>query len=117
MSLITTNKEIIREVPWGMLVWQCESGEYAADEEGNLMYVFLDDRNPTRLSRAEAALTDAAKGYGFPAGKPVFLTGRRPITDEELEHQTARAEAGLVPDPLDIAAINEEARHLRLQNG
>jgi hypothetical protein len=116
MSLKTTNKEIIREVPWGMLVWQCETGEFAADQDGSLMYVFLDDRNPVRLQRASSALTDAAKSYGFPDGKPVFLSGRRPVSDEELEHQLARADAGLVPDPLDIAAINHEAKAMRMEN-
>lgn len=116
MELKTTNKQVIREVPWGMLVWQCESGEFAADQDGSLMHVFLDDRNAQRLSRAEAALTEAAKSYGFPEGKPVFLSGRRPISDEELEHQLARADAGLIPDPLDIAAINEEAAALKVHN-
>jgi hypothetical protein len=116
MSLKTTNKEIIREVPWGMLVWQCETGEFAADQDGSLMYVFLDDTNPQRLERASSALADAAASYGFPPGKPHFLSGRRPISDEELESQLARADAGLVPDPLDIGAIRQEAKALRFEN-
>lgn len=116
MSLKTTNKEIIKEVPWGMLVWQCESGEFAADQDGSLMYVFLDDRNPKRLEASVKALTEAAKSYGFPPGKPQFLSGRRPISDEELENQLARADAGLIPDPLDIGAIRQEARALRHEN-
>ena len=99
-----------------MLVWECESGEFAADQDGSLMYVFLDDRNPKRLEASTKALSEAAKAYGFPPGKAKFLSGRRPISDEELENQLSRADAGLIPDPLDIAAINHEAKALKMQN-
>lgn len=116
MSLKTTNRQYIKEVPWGMLVWRCESGEFAADHDGNLMYVFLDDSDPKRLAASEKALTDAARAYGFPPGVPQFLSGRRPISDEELENQLARADAGLVPDPFDLGAIRQEERALRHQN-
>lgn len=113
MSLKTTNRQVIREVPWGMLVWQLPTGEFLTDDEGNFMHVFCSDLNKERLRAAKEALTDAAKHYGFPEGKAIFWGGRRPITDEQLEEQLARANAGLVPDPLDLAAITDEAKALR----
>lgn len=113
-TLKTKRRQVLKEVPWGMLVWQTnETKEYAADEEGNIMHVFLADTNPKLLSAAKQALTEAAKHYGFPSGKCVFLSGRRPIDDEALEQQLARAEAGLVPDPLDPSAIQERMNTLR----
>lgn len=97
-----------------MLVWKCgENGEFAADENGDIMHVFLSDTEPKLLAAAKKALTEAAKSYGFPEGQCVFLSGRRPIDDESYEHQLARAEAGLVPDPLDPSAVQERMNTLR----
>jgi len=109
----TTRRQEIQEVPWGMWVWQCADGEFLGDEEGNFMHVFVDSRNEAVNEAAKKALASEARAYGFPEGRPVFWPGRRPITDEQLEHQLARAAQGLVPDPLDIAAIKEEERALK----
>lgn len=117
MGLKSTGRKAIQEVPWGMLVWQCEDGKFLADEDNNFMHVFVSNQDPKLMEAAKRALADAARSYGFPEGKPVYWAGRRPIDDEELEHQLARAEAGLVPDPLDIAAIREEEKALKQQNG
>lgn len=108
----TTNRQIIKEVSWGVYVWQLPTGEFLADEEGNFMLVFCEEGN----RQAIAALTDAAKHYGYPEGKAVYWSGKRPISDEEYEHQLARAAAGLVPDPLDIGAIRDEERALRIEH-
>lgn len=96
-----------------MYVWQLPSGEYLGDEDGNFMYVFCEEGDKDSIK----ALTDAARHYGYPEGKPVYWSGRRPISDEEYQNQLERARAGLVPDPLDIAAIKEEEEALRRQNG
>lgn len=113
----TTNKQVIQEVPWGMLVWQLDTGEFAADDDGNFMHVFCTNQDPKIFAAAEKALREAAKFYGAGAGRPVFWAGKRPINDEELQHQLDRAKMGLVPDPLDIAAIREEERMLHQRNG
>ena len=106
MKLKTTNKQFIEEQPWGLYVWRCPDGEVLGDDEGNVMNVFCmkGDR------RAIAALTDAARHYGFTEGGPEFWSGKRRISDEELEEQRLREKMGLVPDPLDIGALRDEAR-------
>jgi hypothetical protein len=109
MNLDTTGKNIVEEVPYGMYVWECPDGEILGDDDGNIMNVFCmkGDR------RAIEALTAAAKHYGFEAGKVVWWSGKRRITDEQLEEQEARARMGLVPDPLDFGAIKDTERGLR----
>lgn len=109
MSFKNTGKRLVEEVPYGMYVWECADGEILGDEEGNIMNVFCmkGDR------RAIEAITAAAKHYGFAEGKPVWWSGKRRISDEELEEQEARARLGLVPDPLDYGAIRDEQRGLR----
>lgn len=112
MELKTTGKRFIEEQPWGLYVWQTPDGEILGDDDGNIMNVFCmkGDR------KAVAALADAARHYGHPEGKPVFWSGKRRISDEELEEQKMREKLGLVPDPLDIGAIRDEER-ARRQNG
>lgn len=95
-----------------MWVWQCADGEFLGDGDGNFMYVFSTEQDQTSIK----AITDAARYYGYPEGRPVFWSGKRPITDEEYEHQLARQKAGLVADPLDVGAIRDEAEAKRLNN-
>lgn len=105
-GLKTTNRQMVEEVPYGMYVWQTPDGEVLGDGDGNVMNVFCmkGDR------KAIAALADAARHYGFPEGTPVWWTGKRRITDEELEEQQMRERLGLTPDPLDYGAIRDEMR-------
>lgn len=112
MRLKTTNKQFVEEQPWGLYVWRCPDGEVLGDDEGNIMNVFCmkGDR------KAIAALADAARHYGFEEGQPEFWSGKRRISDEELEEQEMRARMGLVPDPLDIGAIRDEQRGRRNGN-
>lgn len=100
----TTNRQAVEEVPYGMYVWQTPDGEVLGDGDGNVMNVFCmkGDR------KAVAALADAARHYGYAEGTPVWWSGKRRINDEELEEQEARERMGLVPDPLDYAAIKDE---------
>lgn len=103
----TVNRQQVEEVPYGMYVWRCADGEIAGDGDGNVMNVFCmkGDR------RAIAALADAAKSYGwYEGGKAEWWTGKRPISDEELEYQEQRERMGLTPDPLDYGAIQDEMR-------
>lgn len=109
----TTNRQFIKEVPWGVYVWQLPSGEFLADEDDNFMLVFCEEGD----RKAIAAITDAARHYGYPEGQAIYWSGKRPISDEEYESQLSRAAAGLVPDPLDIAAIREEEKALKIHNG
>lgn len=111
-GLTTTNRQVIEETSWGMYVWQTPDGEVLGDADGNIMNVFTTKGNRKSIQ----ALADAARHYGFPEGKAVWWPGKRRITDEELEEQQARERWGLVPDPLDIGALRDEAR-ARKNNG
>lgn len=92
-----------------MYVWQLPDGEVLGDDDGNIMNVFCNKGD----RKAIAALTDAARHYGFSEGQPVWWSGKRRITDEELEEQQMRERLGLTPDPLDLGALRDEARGKR----
>lgn len=109
-ELKTIGKKIVEETAWGVYVWQTPDGEILGDDDGNFMLIRSVKGDREKIQK----LADAAKHYGYPEGKAVFWSGKRPITDEELEEQLQRAAAGLVPDPLDIGAIRDEARSLGL---
>lgn len=97
---------IEEDAPWGMFVWMLPNGDFFADDDGNVMNVSSHTKNNPA---AVKALRDGARLFGL-EGKPVWLAGRRRITDEEHEEQLARERWGLIPDPLDYGALQEEAR-------
>lgn len=106
----TTNRQVIDEVSYGIYVWQCADGSIAGDGEGNIMNIRSTRGDRDKIEK----LRQAARYYGFEeGGKAVFWSGKRPISDEELEMQMERGRQGLVPDPLDIGAIRDEARYLK----
>lgn len=102
----TTNRQEVEEVPYGMYVWVNPDGEVFGDDNGNVMNVFCmkGDR------RALEALAIAAKNHGAGEGKPVWWSGKRRINDDELQEQLMREKLGLEPDPLNPAALRDEAR-------
>lgn len=113
MSLKTVNKEVIEEVPYGLYVWVCPDEWVVQDDDGNVMNVFAMKGD----LKAIDALRQAAAYYGFPEGRAVFWSGRRRIDDEELEHQVQRQRWGLEPDPLNYAALVDEAKERNMTNG
>lgn len=111
-GLRTTNRQEIEEVPYGVYVWMNPQGEVYGDEDGNVMNIFCMKGD----QRAIRALTEAAKHHGAGEGRPVWWSGRRPVSDEEYEMQQHRESLGLVPDPFDLGAIRDEERARRLRN-
>lgn len=105
-GLKTTGRQEVEEVPYGMYVWVNPEGEVFGDDDGNVMNVFCmkGDR------RAIAAITDAARYHGAGEGKVMWWSGKRQITDEELQEQLMREKLGLEPDPLNPAALRDELR-------
>ena len=113
MSLKSIGKEVVEEVPYGLYVWVTPDEWVVQDDDGNVMNVFAmkGDR------KAMDAIRQAAVYYGFPEGRPVFWSGRRRISDEELEEQAMRQRWGLEPDPMNYAAIKDEIKERHLNNG
>lgn len=109
MKLKTTGRRVVDETPYGTYVWQAPDGEFLGDGEGRLLSVFAMRGDLSKIT----ALAKVAAAYGYKDGSPVFWAGKRKITDEEYEEQTARDRLGLVADPLDYAAIRDELRAKR----
>lgn len=105
----TTGRQKVEEVPYGMYVWVNPDGDVFGDEDGNVMNVFCMKGDRAAIDQ----LTKAAKYYGAGEGKPVWWSGLRPISDDELAEQEMRQRLGLIPDPMDIAALRDEqaAKH------
>lgn len=106
MEFKTNNRQVVEEVPYGMYVWECADGEVLGDGDGNIMNVFCMKGD----LRAIQALTNEARNLGFPDGRPVWWTGKRRVTDEELQEQETREKLGLIADPMDYGAIKDEMR-------
>lgn len=97
----------VREHDYGVYVWITKNGERVEDSDGNVMNI------PSRFGDIDkmARLRRAAEYYGVAeGGHPEFVSGARPVSQAEWEEQQARLRSGLIPDPLDYAALEEEAR-------
>jgi hypothetical protein len=96
----------VEESDIGLYVWKMPDGRFIGDEDGNFLNV------PSRKNdlKQMAVLRSAVKYYGIEEGEPVFLAGRRRVSDEEFTEQEERLKAGLTPDPFDIPALMDEIR-------
>lgn len=109
MKLTTTGKKEIVEVPWGVYLWQMPDGSFVADDDGHFLMVASTLGNEQR----KEAMRNAVRDFGINEGKPYFMAGHRPVTDEEYEEQRQRMLFGLTPDPLDVASIVEDRKNVK----
>lgn len=99
----------VDEVNWGMYMWQMPDDTLVMDDEGGYLSIPSVKGDLRQIKK----LKDAAVGYGLNEGKPIFFSGHRPVTDEELAEQRQRMEMGLVPDPQDLPAMMEFIKEQR----
>jgi len=106
MKIKTLGKKEVKEVPWGVYLWKMPDGSFVGDGEGHFLMIASTEGDKQRM----LALAEAARSHGVEEGMPCFFSGNRIVSDEEYEHQKTRMKLGLTPDPLDVAAIQEERR-------
>lgn len=99
----------VEETAFGIYVWEMPDGRWVGDDEGHFMLITAKRGDQKRI----AELTDAARAHGVLEGKPVFLSGKRPVTDEEYAEQRQRMMFGLTPDPEDSFAQLDELKYGR----
>lgn len=103
---------VVSETKLGVYVWKLSDDTFVSDTEANVMSITAFRGDLSAISK----IRDAALYYGFSDGEPVFLEGARKITDEELEEQISRMNAGLVPDKYDIGVYKEEMKNGNRRN-
>lgn len=94
----------VEEVTYGIYVWQMPDGSIVMDEDRNYLNVAAIKGDITRINN----LKKAAKELGLEEGKPLWFSGHRRVTEDELLEQKQRLEWGLIPDELDVPAVKED---------
>lgn len=105
-------KQIIEEYNWGVYIWKTPENKVVKNENGDFLLINSIKNDEKQIEK----LRRAAKSCGIDGGSAVFLSGHRPVTDEEYEYQKSRLNMGLVPDELDYFAAKEELE-ARKKNG
>lgn len=100
---------VVEETNIGIYVWEMPDGRWVGDEDGNFMLIRAKKGDLKRISQ----IKDAAKSYGITEGRPVFLAGHRPVSEEEYQEQRARLHLGLVPDPEDVYSQIDDLRNAK----
>lgn len=96
----------IQDTVFGLYVWRMPDGSYVQDTDGNFLNIPSVEHDREKMRR----LRQAVNYFGIHFGKPVFMPGRRRVTDDELEEQKQRQRWGLTPDIYDAGALLEELR-------
>lgn len=109
MKIKTLGKQEVKETRRGVYLWRMPDGKFVGDGEGHFLMIESMEGDQTRLR----ALADAARECGITEGAPCFFRGNRIVSDEEYDYQKQRFEWGLTPDPLDVAAIEDDKRNAR----
>lgn len=97
-------KKVIDEYNWGLYIWKTSENKIVTDQHGNVLNIPSMKGNQLQIEK----LRKAAESLGIEGGEPVFMSGRRRVTEDEYEYQRQRMEFGLVPDELDYFAIKED---------
>jgi hypothetical protein len=103
MDILNQKASIVEETRLGIYVWEMPDGRWIGDDEGNYLSVTSMKGNKSKID----ALATEVASYGISEGRPLFLSGRRKINDEEFQEQHQRLKWGLTPDPLDIGVYKD----------
>ena len=106
MDLSNMKYSVEEETTLGIYVWEMPDGRWIGDDEGIYLSVTSMKGNKAKID----ALAREVSSYGIYEGRPLFLSGRRKIDDEEFEYQQQRLKWGLTPDPLDIGTYKDSLR-------
>ena len=109
MNPMSDNINPIEEVDYGVYVWRVEGAGLLANENLDLLRINSMRGDLKRM----AQIRSAAASYGYPDGEPVFIAGKRAISDSEYEEQMARNDAGMLADPYDIPALVDKMKAAR----
>ena len=109
MQITSKGATEVKEVSYGVYLWQMPNGSFVSDGEGHYLMIQAMEGDQDRLS----ALAKAARDCGVDEGMPCFFRGNRIVSDEEYEYQKQRLDWGLTPDPLDVSAAKDDLRHAR----
>lgn len=93
----------VQETPYGLYVWRMPNGQIVGDDEERFLSIAAKEGDLSKI----VELQRAVRHYGITEGGPLFLPGRRKVTDEEYAEQIARMEMGLTPDPYDVGALKD----------
>lgn len=107
LSMKSMKRSVVEESHFGLYVWVMPNGLPVGDDDGNFLNIPAEKGDREKINMLEQAV----RHYGIIEGRPMFLAGRRRVTNEEYEEQKARQAAGLVPDPYDIGAIKEQLKY------
>ena len=99
----------VEEVNWGLYLWQMPDESLVMDDVGGYLSIPSVRGDVGQIKK----LKDAARNYGLDEGKPIFFSGHRHVTDEELAEQKVRGEMGMVPDSQDLPAMMEYVKEVR----
>lgn len=111
MDIKNIRQEVIEETTLGIYVWEMPDGRWIGDDDGNYLSITSTKGNRSRID----ALANEVASFGISEGRPLFLSGRRKIDDEEFEYQHQRLKWGLTPDPLDIGTYKDSLRGGKVQ--
>lgn len=87
----------VREVNYGVCLWEMPDGSYLGDGDNN----FLSLDGLMGDFWVESKMRKAAiywAGEEAAMGRPAWMEGARKLTDSEYDDQKARMESGMIPD-------------------
>lgn len=102
----------VQEEEYGVYIWIDGQGRRIADSDGNTLNIPSKRGDRTKVE----ALRQAARHWGILDGKAKFIQGARQVTQGEYDYQVERLKAGLIPDPLDFRAMEEQQRYANTRN-
>jgi len=96
---------VVKKVaPYGIFVWKLDNGKLFGDSDGNVMNIPGRSHDISAMNK----LTQAAKYYGAPEGKAVFLAGTQRVSNMRHSEEIDRMKEGLVPSETDIDMWKEQ---------
>ena len=96
----------VEEASYGIYVWNVEGRGVLVNEAGDPLRINSMKGDLSKM----ANIRQVAASLGYPNGEPVFVSGKRAISEGEYQTQLERQAEGQLADPYDIPALVDKMR-------
>ena len=107
-------KEIEKIYKWGLYFWQLPDGHLFHDGAGSFLSVHANFEGDMEAIKQ---ISDAARYYGQPDGKPWFKAGARQVSEAEYSEQVQRLAEWYIPSENDLGAIYDAQQGMKEHGG
>jgi hypothetical protein len=106
--------QVVDEIGYGAYIWEDTNGNAIVNEDHEYLRVFAKKGDARKILALREVAHQILADNGMPVGgRPRYMDGARPVSNDEWEEQNERMRDGLVPDKYDLGSLIDDYKEAK----